>query len=114
MYIVLAAVFGFAFGLYWQGTADTRTGVERGKDLAVLACSTCHNLSKTGQSPNGAAPPFHTLVKKLSQEGLQEQLDVALSMGHAPMPPWKISPEQSGDLLVFILSLQPKEGKAVK
>jgi len=106
--IVLAGIVGFAVGIFWQGAADNRTSAMRGKDLATLTCSLCHSISATGSSPNKAAPPFRTLVKRLSQEGLQEQLEVALSMGHAPMPPWKISPEQSNDLLAFILSIQEK------
>ena len=106
--IVLAAIIGFAVGIFWQGDVDNRTSAMRGHDLAALTCSRCHNLSASGKSPNKAAPPFRTLVNRLSQEGLQEQLEVALSMGHAPMPPWNISPEQSNDLLAFILSIQEK------
>ncbi len=111
--LALAAILGLAIGFYWP-PAGTKDGVakaqsiERGKDLATFGCSGCHNLEAAGKSPNKAAPPFRTLVKRLSQEGLQEQLEVALSMGHAPMPPWNINPVQSEDLLSFIESLQEK------
>ena len=112
--LIITAILGLAIGFYWP-SGSTKAGavhtqsIMRGKDLATFACSGCHNLKASGKSTNKLAPPFRTLVARLSQEGLQEQLEVALSMGHAPMPPWNINPRQSEDLLVFIISIQKPE-----
>lgn len=107
--ILTGAAIAFLTVNYWLASADQRTSQQRGQDLAILVCSQCHTISTTGKSPNPAAPPFHKLVEKLSEEGLSEQLDVALSLGHSPMPPWKLSPEQANDLLTFIVMLKVRE-----
>jgi len=109
---LLAMLVGVAIGLfataYWLVSSQELASQQRGKDLAILVCDRCHAISTTGNSPNPKAPPFRQLVEKLSAEGLGEQLDVALSMGHAPMPPWKLSPGQATDLLTYITLLKQK------
>jgi len=110
--ILLAMLVGAGIALfsanYWLAFDDQRTSQQRGKDIAILVCENCHSISTTGTSPNSKAPPFRHLVEKLSSEGLGEQLEIALSLGHAPMPPWKLSPEQATDLLTFITLLKQK------
>ena len=111
--VLLALVVGTGIGFFattaWLGSSDQRTSQQRGQDLAILVCDRCHAISTSGNSPDPKAPPFRQLVKKLSPEGLDEQLEVALSLGHSPMPPWKLSPEQATDLLTYISLLkQPK------
>ena len=109
---LLAVLVGIAIGLYvttyWLVISEERASQQRGKDLAILVCDRCHAITTTGNSPNPKAPPFRQLVEKLSPEGLGEQLEVALSMGHAPMPPWKLSPDQATDLLTYITLLKQK------
>ncbi len=107
--ILSGAAMAFITVTYWLGAADQRISQQRGRDLAILVCDQCHAISKTGKSPNPTAPPFRQLVEKLSPEGLGEQLEVALSLGHKPMPPWKLSPEQANDLLTYILLLKDKK-----
>jgi len=106
--ILTGAAITFYTTNYWQGAADERSSQQRGQDLAILVCDKCHAISNAGESPNPKAPPFRKLVDRLSPEGLGEQLEIALSLGHKPMPPWKLSPEQANDLLTYIVLLNIK------
>jgi len=115
--VVIAAVGGalvgagvaFALASHWQTQGDKRPGERRGHDIAALVCARCHAVGAEGQSPNPNAPPFRTLVDRLTDEGLQEQLEEGLPLGHSPMPPWNFSQEQEEDLLIYIFSLAPEK-----
>lgn len=106
---VIAAVAGVIVGALamriWLIDSDLRTSQQRGFDIANLACSHCHAVKKTGKSPRAGAPPFRTLIKKFTEEGMREQLDLALSLQHRPMPAWKFSAEQVDDLMAYLLEL---------
>ena len=106
---LLGAAFAFGLTFFWQVRFDNRTSLERGYELARLACSRCHAIGQNDESTHPKAPPFRTLASRLTAEGLAEQLEIGLSLGHAPMPPWKISPQQSEDLLAYLLSLQENQ-----
>ena len=103
---LVGAAIAFGLVFFWQAKADYRTAEQRGRDLAILVCARCHAIGAVGKSTNPASPPFRDLVDKLSREGLEEALEVALSLGHKPMPPWNLSPEQAVDLAVYIESLK--------
>ncbi len=111
---VIGAVIGAwsAFGLVTSPPElprpDQRESAQRGHDIAVLVCARCHAVTLSAQSPNLNAPPFPTLISRLSKEGLLEQLEIGLSLGHRPMPPWNFSTEQADDLLTYLASLQGK------
>jgi len=96
----------FSIANIWLDKTGLSTSHIRGRDLAILVCDQCHSVLKSGKSPDQKAPPFRHLVTKLSSEGLAEQLEIALSLGHSPMPPWKLSPEQANDLLTYIIWLK--------
>lgn len=106
--ILIGAAIGVFATNYRQNMTDERTSQQRGQDLAILVCDKCHAISNNDKSRNPKAPPFRKLVEKLSSEGLGEQLEIALSLGHKPMPPWKLSLEQANDLLTFIVMLDTK------
>lgn len=106
---VIAAVAGLVIGALamriWLINSDLRTSQQRGRDIAVLVCAQCHAVRKTGKSPRTGAPPFRTLIGKFTEEGMREQLDLALSLEHKPMPPWKFSSEQVNDLMAYLVQL---------
>ncbi len=109
--VVGALIGGWAtFGLYAPPPVpprpDQRESAQRGHDLAVLVCARCHGVTAAAKSPNPQAPPFPTLISRLSEEGLLEQLEIGLSLGHRPMPPWHFSTEQADDLLTYMVSLE--------
>ncbi len=79
--------------------------VQHGRELANLLCKRCHAISGPGPSPRKAAPPFSTLIGKLTFEGLADQLLEGLRLGHKPMPPWEFSERQALNLLVYIDSV---------
>ena len=103
---LLGAAFAFGLTFFWQVRFDNRSSLERGYELARLACSRCHGIGQSDESTHPKAPLFRKLAARLTLEGLAEQLEIGLSLGHAPMPPWKISPQQSDDLLAYLVSLQ--------
>ena len=103
---LLGAAFAFSLTFFWEVRFDNRTEIERGRDLARLACSRCHGISATDSSTHPKAPLFRKLVSRLTAEGLAEQLEIGLSLGHSPMPPWNVSTEQADDLLAYMISLQ--------
>ena len=79
--------------------------VERGNEMAQLLCQRCHAIGLSGKSPNPLSPPFRTLQAKLTMEGLADEIDEGLLLGHRPMPPWQFSARQAEDLLAYIASL---------
>lgn len=95
-------------GLAITGMSMAQTdeaSIERGHDLARLVCSKCHAIGATGASPNPDAPPFRTLLEKLTLEGIEDELAEGIRLGHQPMPQWEFSSQQIYDLGSFIASL---------
>lgn len=109
--IIISAIAGFAMLFVWQSKETEETDRRRGYELAQLVCEQCHSIGQTGSSMNLKAPPFRTLISKFTQEGMQEQLDIALTLPHAPMPAWKFSPEQANNLMTYLLSLENNRPK---
>jgi cytochrome c len=86
-------------------SADEQS-VRRGKTIAVTKCSYCHSIERTGRSPRAAAPPFRTLHKKYPVETLEDALAEGMSTGHPRMPEFRLEPDQVGDLINFLKSLE--------
>ena len=107
--LLAGAGIAFSTANVWLDRSGLSTSHIRGRDLAILVCDQCHSVLNSGESPNQKAPPFRQLVEKLTSEGLGEQLEIALSLGHTPMPPWKLSPEQANDLLTYITWLKDQK-----
>ena len=102
---VLMALFMMVFTPF--GGESVAASTARGKALAELVCIRCHAVGPTGSSPNPKSPPFRTLLARLTIEGLMDEIDEGLPMGHRPMPPWNFSQEQKADLVNYIISLKP-------
>jgi mono/diheme cytochrome c family protein len=80
--------------------------VRRGKAIAVTKCSRCHSIERAGRSPRAAAPPFRTLHKKYPVETLEDALAEGMSTGHPRMPEFRLDPDQVGDFISFLKSLE--------
>jgi cytochrome c len=86
-------------------SADEQS-VRRGRAIAVTKCSYCHSIERTGRSPRTAAPPFRTLHKRYPVETLEDALAEGMSTGHPRMPEFRLEPDQVGDFISFLKSLE--------
>lgn len=101
----IGIIAGLLIMAFWQFQTQRNDSLRRGHELAKLVCERCHSVELTGKSMLPKAPPFRDLIDIFTREGMEEQLDVALTLPHAPMPPWKFSPEQANDLMTYLLQL---------
>lgn len=97
--VMLLAVVGAPTGSYAQSA-------ERGRDFARANCARCHAIDKISESPLRAAPPFHSLHKRYRVELLAEALAEGITTGHPAMPEFTLTPEQIGDFLSFLATLE--------
>jgi len=76
-----------------------------GLALAQRVCSDCHAVDRNDvRSPNPRAPTFRELA---STSGMTATaLTVAFSTPHAGMPMFRLTADQAGDLIAYILSLR--------
>jgi cytochrome c len=79
---------------------------QRGKTFALNNCARCHSIDKVSPSPLKIAPPFRTLHKRYPIETLAEALAEGISTGHPTMPAFQLEPDQIGDLLAYLKSLE--------
>jgi cytochrome c len=101
--LLLAAISGIAATV--SASADEQA-VRRGKAIAAAKCSYCHSIERTGRSPRAIAPPFRTLHKKYPVETLEDALAEGMSTGHPRMPEFRLEPDQVGDFISFLKSLE--------
>jgi cytochrome c len=79
---------------------------QRGKTFALNNCAKCHSIDKITSSPLKIAPPFRTLHKRYPIETLSEALAEGISTGHPTMPAFQLDPDQIGDLLAYLKTLE--------
>jgi mono/diheme cytochrome c family protein len=79
---------------------------QRGRDLLTANCGRCHSVTRTGDSPNSAAPPFRTLSRKYPIDSLSEALAEGLSVGHSDMPEFVFDPDEITAILAYLKSIQ--------
>ncbi|MEW9805241.1 cytochrome c [Mesorhizobium sp. ZMM04-5] len=79
---------------------------QRGMVFAKTNCSQCHSIDPVGPSPLSVAPPFRELHERYPVEDLQESLAEGIRTGHPSMPEFKLDPDQIGDLIAFLKSLE--------
>jgi len=95
--------------LHW-GTALAQQGqppsIQRGMTTARTQCARCHAIDRTSQSPLAIAPPFRDLHKNYPVEQLEEPLAEGLVTGHPSMPEFRFDPDQIGDFIAFLKSLE--------
>ena len=79
---------------------------QRGKTFALNNCAKCHSIDKVSSSRLKIAPPFRTLHKRYPVETLAEALAEGIQTGHPTMPEFQLDPDQIGDLLAYLKSLE--------
>ena len=79
---------------------------QRGRIFAMNNCARCHSIDRISPSPLKIAPPFRTLHKRYPIETLAEALAEGISTGHPTMPAFQLEPDQIGDLLAYLKSLE--------
>jgi cytochrome c len=78
----------------------------KGHAIVSAHCARCHAVGRTGESPLKAAPPFRTLHLRYPVESLEESLAEGIVTGHPAMPEFRFSPEQVGDIIAYLKSLE--------
>ena len=79
---------------------------QRGKTFALNNCAKCHAIDRVSPSPLKIAPPFRTLHKRYPVETLSEALAEGISTGHPTMPEFRLEPDQIGDFLAYLKTLE--------
>lgn len=80
--------------------------VEKGRAFAKKNCGRCHALGLDGDSPLKTAPPFRTFGEKWPIDSLAESLAEGIVTGHSDMPEFVLTPDQIGEFLSYLKSLQ--------
>ena len=87
-----------------RGAAPERDGVAAGRKLVEAWCMTCHATDANTVGPSNAAPNFARVANQPSTTELA--LKVFLRSSHPSMPNLVLTPEQSDDIVSYILSLK--------
>ncbi|WP_029031695.1 c-type cytochrome [Salinarimonas rosea] len=98
-------VVGFA-----RAQGDTGD-IARGERILGQNCAICHAIGETGESPHPSAPPFRTLSENYPVEALEEALGEGILVVHdgvQQMPQFVFSPEDVGDIIAYLRSVQPE------
>jgi cytochrome c len=78
----------------------------QGRRLAQTYCARCHSIDKVGPSPLKIAPAFRTLHERYPVDMLQEALAEGIVTGHPTMPQFSFDPDQVGDFIAFLKTLE--------
>ncbi len=87
-------------------SAQLSPSEQRGRALALANCARCHAIDKLSVSPLSIAPPFRTLHQRYPVETLDEALAEGIVTGHPTMPEFRLEPDQIGDFIAFLKSLE--------
>lgn len=96
--------------LLWSTVACARDGEQRqGKEILQELCARCHAIGRTGPSPNKRAPPFRSFSEtKLYDSDFRQRLETGLTSIHPFMPTFRFSPEEAGEVLGYLRSIQER------
>jgi mono/diheme cytochrome c family protein len=104
---LVVSIFAALACLPMSSFAQVRSPSEqRGFRLAMTHCARCHSIDKVTESPLKLAPPFRTLHLKYPVDTLQEALAEGIVTGHPTMPEFRFEPDQIGDFLAFLKTLE--------
>ena len=93
--------------LYFASSAEAQNPpAQRGLNFARTHCAQCHSLDRHSESPLRVAPPFRTLHNRYPVETLEEALGEGIVTGHPSMPEFRLEPDQIGDFIAFLKTLQ--------
>ncbi len=97
-----------AASIYLPSVSLAQDNVEGGRAIAQTHCARCHAIAGPGPSPVYPAPPFSGFARKWPIDYLAEALAEGIVTGHGPvlMPVFVFTPEEIGDLLAYLKSVQ--------
>ncbi len=87
-------------------TSSAQADIDEGRRLVELNCSPCHAVGTTGDSPNKAAPPFREVVTRYDPAELEEALAEGITVGHAEMPEFELTPGEIDAVVAYLRSLR--------
>lgn len=79
----------------------------RGRVIVERDCGSCHAIGATGDSPAVQAPEFRSLGERYDVENLAESLAEGIFVGHPAMPAVAYPPDEVGQVIAYMKSLQP-------
>jgi len=102
----LCAVLTAVAALWGSVQVAKAASAERGLTFARLNCARCHSIDKLSESTLKIAPPFRELHKRYPVETLEEAFAEGIVTGHPTMPEFRLDPDQIGDLIAFMKTLE--------
>jgi mono/diheme cytochrome c family protein len=102
----IVVVTGVWLALAGYSQAQLSPAEQRGRAFALANCSRCHAIDKASPSPLAIAPPFRVLHERYPVETLEEALGEGIVTGHPSMPEFKLDPDQVGDFIAYLKSLE--------
>lgn len=107
LWIVGAAALSLSY-ISEQVRAEEIGNREMGARLASEVCAECHAVLANDQdSPNLDAPAFQTIADRSATTALA--LGVWFRSPHPTMPNFVLTPEETSNLIAYILSLREKQ-----
>ncbi|NWG23570.1 MAG: cytochrome c [Pseudorhodoplanes sp.] len=103
---IAARLVGALLSFAIPASDATAQSVQRGTTIARTYCSKCHSIDRLSPSPLAIAPPFRDLHKRYPVESLAESLAEGIVTGHPTMPEYRFEPDQVGDLIAFMKTLE--------
>jgi mono/diheme cytochrome c family protein len=98
---------GLALALALNAAASAQSpSVQRGSVFVRTHCAQCHAIDRMTPSPLSIAPPFRDLHKRYAVESLEEALAEGIVTGHPSMPEFRLDPDQIGDVIALLKSLE--------
>lgn len=94
-----------ASALLWPSLGEAANS-QNGRRLARTYCARCHSIDKVTPSPLVGAPPFRELHRRYPVETLEEPLAEGIVTGHPTMPEFRFEPDQIGDFIAFLKTLE--------
>lgn len=92
-----------------SGTASAESASpaeQRGLNFVRANCARCHAIDRMSPSPLALAPPFRELHKRYPVESLQEAFAEGIQTGHQNMPEFRLEPDQIGNVIAFLKTLE--------
>jgi cytochrome c len=103
-YIAVLLIAAAAQGA--AGAESISPAAQRGLNFVRANCVRCHAIDRVSPSPLAIAPPFRELHKRYPVESLQEAFAEGIQTGHQNMPEFRLEPDQIGDVIAFLKTLE--------
>lgn len=78
----------------------------RGRQSALVACSSCHAIGRDGASRMPEAPPFREVVQRYPLDELEDRFAEGLVTSHPAMPPFIFRASEIDDLIAYLETLE--------